>query len=111
MTDEQIEKIAKKVEHDLAVKEASEQFEKSFRQRSFSGRNPELGPMIKCAECGRRHRDNERHDAIRYAINAETGEVMTAKTKHLRVPADPYWRPKRGIFVWFNTLNKFVKLD
>jgi hypothetical protein len=27
---------------------------------SFSGRNPDLGPMIKCHVCGTRHRRNER---------------------------------------------------
>lgn len=31
-----------------------------IRGRSFSGRHPELGKMIKCQVCGTRHRKNER---------------------------------------------------
>jgi hypothetical protein len=31
-----------------------------IRGRSFSERRPELGKMIKCQVCGRRHRENER---------------------------------------------------
>jgi hypothetical protein len=40
---------------DLVVKGLAE-----IRRRSFSGRHPELGKMIKCQVCGRRHRENER---------------------------------------------------
>lgn len=31
---------------------------KAVYDRSFSGRNPELGKMIKCQVCGRRHRSS-----------------------------------------------------
>jgi hypothetical protein len=37
---------------------AIENFKKTFENRSFSGRHPELGKMIKCAVCGRRHRSS-----------------------------------------------------
>lgn len=33
-----------------------------IRGRSFSGRHPELGKMIKCQVCGRRHRAVETHE-------------------------------------------------
>jgi hypothetical protein len=33
---------------------------KGIEDRSFSGRNPHLGKMIKCQPCGRRHRENEK---------------------------------------------------
>lgn len=31
-----------------------------IRDRSFSGRHPELGRMVNCQFCGLRHRENER---------------------------------------------------
>lgn len=39
-----------------AVLKASEGFYESLKDRSYSGRHPELGKMIKCAVCGLRHR-------------------------------------------------------
>lgn len=30
----------------------------AIRSRSFFGRNPQIGRMVNCAVCGRRHRDN-----------------------------------------------------
>lgn len=38
---------------------AVESFKQSFRDRSFSGRNPDLGKMIKCRVCTRRHRSSQ----------------------------------------------------
>lgn len=38
------------------IEEAAEAALAAIRQRSFSGRNPELGKMIKCQVCGLRHR-------------------------------------------------------
>lgn len=43
---------------DLALKIAVEEFEKSFHDRSFAGRNAHLGKMIKCDGCGHRHRSS-----------------------------------------------------
>jgi len=37
---------------------AVESFQQSFRERSFSGRNPDLGKMINCGVCGWRHRSS-----------------------------------------------------
>lgn len=96
-----------------AVKEAAEKFERERKGKSFSGRHPELGPMIKCYVCNRRHRDNEQC-LIRYATTVNKDqpcEPRIAETKKLRIPANPFgWRPKIGRFVWFNTLKKFIKL-
>jgi len=38
---------------------AVESFHQSFKERSFSGRHKELGKMINCGVCGRRHRKSE----------------------------------------------------
>jgi hypothetical protein len=107
------EKIGKKEINTLEALAAAEEFKKSLKWRSFSGRHPELGPMIKCVVCKRRHRDNERCLVV-YANKPGTPEgesnPMVAETKRLRLAANPYWRPKHGRFVWFNTLKKFIKL-
>lgn len=39
---------------------AAESALKEIKGKSFSGRHPELGKMIKCAVCNRRHREHER---------------------------------------------------
>jgi hypothetical protein len=44
----------------------------AIRQRSFSGRNPELGKMVKCQVCGRRHRASEVHEQ-KFAIKNKQG--------------------------------------
>jgi hypothetical protein len=116
-TDEKLDEIARKAEtHIVAAEQATEailEYEKAFKQRSFSGRHPELGPMIKCVECGRRHRDNIKHD-FKYANKPGTPEgesnPMIAQAKRIRVKGNPFWPVRRGIMVWFNTLHKFVKL-
>jgi hypothetical protein len=38
---------------------AAERFRKEFAERSFSGRHEELGKMINCRLCGRRHREGD----------------------------------------------------
>jgi hypothetical protein len=47
---------------DIHPKVAAALAEVKARKRAlpFSGRNPDLGPMIKCQVCGTRHRRNER---------------------------------------------------
>ena len=39
----------------------------ALRARTFSARNPQLGKMIKCQFCGRRHRENLLIAGIQYA--------------------------------------------
>jgi hypothetical protein len=38
----------------------------ALRNRSFSGRNPQLGRMVKCQICGRRHRENWEVGGVKY---------------------------------------------
>jgi hypothetical protein len=83
---------------------AKQKFEKALPERSFSGRNPELGPMIKCAQCGLRHRDNVKHDPIVYKKD-------TTQSEHGRPVANPAgWRAKPGKLMWIKELKKFVTL-
>lgn len=103
------EKIGKKEINIIKTEIAALEFEKARRQRSFSGRNPQLGPMIKCPVCTRRHRDNETC-LVKYATNSE-GEQQIAEPKRFHLSGNPFgWREKHGRFVWFNTLKKFIKL-
>lgn len=84
---------------------ARQRFAKELPQRSFSGRNPELGPMIKCAQCGLRHRDNVKHDPIKY-------KEGTAQTEHGRPVANAAgWRAKPGRMYWIKELKKFVTIN
>lgn len=81
-------------ESDLA--KAVEKFDSSFRDRSFSGRHPELGKMIKC-DCGHRHRSSIIHERV-FATDIK-GEPCAPRVapapRVLRTPANPYgWRPK-----------------
>jgi hypothetical protein len=40
------------------LQEAIDKYKEDFKDRSFSERNPELGKMIKCQVCLRRHRSS-----------------------------------------------------
>lgn len=42
-----------------AGQKAAEDALKSIKERSFAGRNPQLGKMINCQYCGMRHREND----------------------------------------------------
>ena len=44
--------------------EAADNVIAEIRGRSFSGRHPELGKMINCPHCGRRHRSVETHTQV-----------------------------------------------
>jgi hypothetical protein len=60
----------------------------SVHARTFSGRHPELGKMIKCQVCGTRHRLNERTCVQKFAYlhtieDTETGE-KTDVTRELK---------------------------
>jgi hypothetical protein len=114
LTDEEIQKVADKVNSKMKVLMATEKFKKEFKQRSFSGRNPELGKMIKCVQCGLRHRDNVKHGPIKYADKPGTPEgesnPMEAQTKRYRPVGNKYWRARPGMMMWIPGLNKFVNL-
>lgn len=42
-----------------SVKEAIAKYREDFKEKSFSGRHPELGKMVNCQFCDRRHRTAE----------------------------------------------------
>jgi hypothetical protein len=100
MTDEQIQKCADKALEKLKIILAKEAFEKAFKQRSFSGRNPELGKMVKCSQCGLRHRESENH----------THSLAEATPKHYHPVGNPFWRSKPGKYMWIKELKKFMTL-
>ncbi len=81
-------------------------FQKAFRERSFSGRNAELGKMMDCPACGFRHRaalsQCHKRGEVAYAIIAED--------KHARGTANPYWRAKPGKMFWIPELKKFMTI-
>lgn len=114
LTDETVAGVASKIEQQIKLIAAKIEFEKSLKHRSFSGRNPTLGPMIKCAQCGLRHRDNVKHEPIKYADKPGTPEgesnPMIAQTKHFRPVGNKYWRPRPGIMIWIDGIKKYVRL-
>jgi hypothetical protein len=57
------------------LQEAVDKATKALRSRSYSGRHPELGKMIKCAACGRRHYDFKICE-ITYAKDADGNEIV-----------------------------------
>jgi hypothetical protein len=76
---------------------AAEAATKEIKGRSFSGRHPELGKMIKCAVCGLRHRKEERKCEQKFKElwideDLETGELSTVYATvplHNQKPANP----------------------
>ena len=98
---------------DLAV--AVNNFEKEFKLRSFSGRNPELGKMVNCQLCGLRHRATECHmTEQKFADKPGTPEgesnPMVANVKTLRPIGNPFWRAHPGTFRLIPELKKFVRI-
>ena len=81
---------------------AADEFEKVLKLRSFSGRNPLLGKMIKCAKCGRRHRDEESCGTYNLVVEAEGQRAHPA--------GNPFWRTHPGKYVWIQDLRKFVTI-
>lgn len=62
--------------------QAAEKALEEIRNRSFSGRNPELGKMIKCQFCGLRHHQNERKCEQKFATDengVEYGKLMPSE--------------------------------
>lgn len=102
MTDEQIEKLAAEAERQINLILAKERFEKSFRERSFSGRNPELGKMMKCPFCGMRDRAS--------VIEKHNHKLAECSPHHYRPVGNPFWRAKPGKMIWIPVLNKFMTL-
>lgn len=94
------------IEEDAAEKirliVAADEFEKARKSRSFSGRNPLLGKMIKCAKCGRRHRDEESCGTYNLIVEAEG--------QRARQIANPFWRSHPGAYTWIQDLKKFVTI-
>jgi hypothetical protein len=84
---------------------ARQRFAAELPKRSFSGRNPELGPMIKCVRCGQRHRDNVQHDPIKY----KDGTTQQEQGRPVGNPVG--WRAKPGKMMWIEALKKFVTIN
>ena len=61
--------------------------------------------MIKCAQCGLRHRDNVKHDPIKY-------KEGTTQSEHGKPVANAAgWRAKPGKMYWIEQLKKFVTIN
>lgn len=65
----------------------------AIRERSYAGRHPELGKMIKCQVCGLRHRQNEPVCAQKIVIAMKPGKLDkgTNLLGEIRTP----WNPAR----------------
>jgi len=85
-----------------AYESMREKFEESFRSRSFSGRNAELGKMMKCPLCGMRDRES--------VIMKHDHKVAEASPRRYRPVGNPFWRSKPGKFIWIPELKKFMTL-
>jgi hypothetical protein len=77
---------------------------KEIKSRSFSGRNPELGKMIKCQVCQKRHRDSikceQKFVELYVEEDLETGEVtpilaMAAKNTRFGLVGHAPFKGKR----------------
>lgn len=77
MTEEQKTQIEPDVS---ALQSAIDNFKKIFGSRSFSGRHPELGTMVNCGVCGRRHRSSIVCDPV-YSAEAKPRHRLIPKAK------------------------------
>jgi hypothetical protein len=97
-----------------ALSDAVANFEKELKRRSFSGRNPELGRMIKCGVCRRRHRESERRCEQKFANKPGTPEgesdPMIAEPKHYHPEHNPFWRAHPGTMAYVKELKKYVRI-
>lgn len=89
---------------------AVKNFEKEFKRRSFSGRNPELGKMIKCALCDRRHRETQCHMKEQIFSKRADGTFRIAEGQRPHPTANPFWRAHPGTFVYVPGVDKFVRI-
>lgn len=77
-----------------AVADAISKAVGEIQGRSFSGRNPELGKMIKCQVCGRRHREvqnlytHSEQDGIKKATKFVVRITCAQQFKELHVEED-----------------------
>lgn len=62
----------------------------SLASRSFSGRNPELGKMINCVFCDRRHRSIE-NCVQRFAKDKNGKELIAEGHGHGKGRLTPHW--------------------
>jgi hypothetical protein len=53
----------------------------AIRQRSFSGRHPELGKMVKCQVCSRRHREQITKCVQVFSKDAQNNERSLARVR------------------------------
>ena len=104
LTEQQIEKIAGRVKSWVAVTLAAENFQKEFKLRSFFGRHPEIGKMIKCVKCGRRHREFDAESCGTFNL------IKEAEGQRAHVSANPFWRSHPGMYVWIKDLKQFVTI-
>jgi hypothetical protein len=90
------ENIPASPEAQEAVKKALQ----AIKDRSFSGRNPQLGKMVKCQVCGTRHRSvikcEQRFKELHTEEDLETGEVTTVFATCLQPDKKPTVRQKVG---------------
>jgi hypothetical protein len=79
---------------------AAEKFRKAFAERSFSQRHEDLGKMINCRLCGRRHREDDPLAKLSRAHGDQTKNEMppsrAALTKKQRI--HPHHNPKVHFF-------------
>jgi hypothetical protein len=104
LTEQQVEKIANKASETLKMFVATESFKKDFKLRSFFGRHPEIGKMIKCAKCGRRHREFDVESCGTFNL------VKEAEGQRAHTSANPFWRSHPGAYVWIRDLKQFVTI-
>lgn len=89
---------------------AVEEFKKEFRNRSFSGRNAQLGKMINCAVCDLRHRESQCHKTQQTFAKDADGSERVSDSKRIRPVGNPFWRSKPGTFRFIPELKKFVRI-
>lgn len=85
-------------------------FYKELKRRSFSGRNPELGKMIKCQLCTLRHRESQCHMKDQVFAKRADGTLRIAKGQRAHPQANPFWRARPGIFRFIPGVDKFVRI-
>jgi hypothetical protein len=95
------ENIAEKIR----LIQAALEFEKSLKQRSFFGRHPEIGKMIKCVKCVRRHREFDEQSCGTFNL------VKEAEGQRAHPAGNPFWRSHPGKYVWIRDLKQFVTIQ
>jgi hypothetical protein len=67
LSSEEVPPVLESVPTEAGIKAAQAAIQ-AIRERSFSGRHPELGRMINCQFCDTRHRENERKCSQTFAV-------------------------------------------